>query len=98
MWARCHVDVKVKYRALGVAKVTEPREAEHVSWPETLEPDMLYDPPLKHMVAIFTERWGAEREERGEMEVKGHGVEEGVLGGKRIFGGVDGGENGRRGL
>lgn len=83
--AWCRVEVKVKYQAVGVAKVTEHIEAEHV---ETLEPDVLGDPSLKHMVAIFGEHWGPEREKRGKMKkVKGHGVEEkGVLGGKRMGG------------
>ena len=76
MWAWCHVDVKVKYRGVGVAKVTGPTETRHVSQLEAPEPDMLWDPSLKHMVAIFTEHWGSEREKRGLMEVKGHGVEE----------------------
>lgn len=49
---------------------------------------MLWDPSLKHMVAIFTERWGSTRE-------RGVGGE----GGKRILGGlVDGEENGEKGL
>lgn len=84
MWARCHVDVKVKYRAVGVTKVTKPREAPTVSQIEALEPEMLWDLSLslKHMLAIFTEGWGKEGEGRGKMEVKGRGVEDGgVLGG-----------------
>lgn len=55
----------VQFWAVGVAKVTGPIEASHVSHLEALEPDMLWDHSLKHMVAIFTEGWGAERERKG---------------------------------
>lgn len=70
---------------MGVAKVTGPREASHVSYSGALEKDMLWDHPLKHMVAIFTGGWGAGMEKVG---IKEHKVEEeeGVLGGKMILG------------
>lgn len=67
LWAMCLIDVKVEV----VVKGSEPSEA-HVSPPEGLETDS-YDPFLEHMVAIFTECWGAKR----EKEVKGHEVEKG---------------------
>lgn len=55
----------VQFWAVGVAKVTGPIEASYVSHLEALEPGMLWDHSLKHVVAIFTEGWGAEGERKG---------------------------------
>lgn len=91
MWAWCHVDVKVKYRAVGVTKVTEPREAPTVSQIEAPEPEMLWDLSLslKHMLAIFTDDWGKEGENGSQRRRSFRGV-------KGYGGGVNGGEGGSR--